>query len=190
MPELRLKDVRFPVLRLPEMSRDDIAKALGEVRRDIADARRDIDLTRVDLSKIDLSRVDLPKVDISRSDISKAVDGAAKAVGVRRSRSRMPVVVAGIVTLGLIGWAMLSSPLTPRLRAAAARARERIDERRHESEMDEPRAFDAAVAVPVEPSAYSDAVPSTNSPFAEPPSDLPNGLGTGSTADMDEVARA
>jgi len=202
MPELRIKDVRLPVLRLPEMSRDDIGKALGEVRRDIADASRDIadagrdiDLSKVELPGFDISRVELPKVDVSRADISKAVDSAAQAVGIRRSRSRVPFVIAGIVTIGLVAWAMLSSPLTPRLRAAAARARERLDEARRgfdfDDEADETKAFDAAVAVPVEPSAYSDAVTSTNSPFAEPPSDLPDGLGDGlGSESMDEVARA
>jgi hypothetical protein len=199
MPELRLKDVRLPVLRLPEMSRDDISAALGDMRRDIADAAqdiadasRDIDISKIEVPKIDLSRVDLPKVDVSRADVSKAVENAAQAVGIRRSRSRVPFVIAGIVTLGLVAWALFSSPIAPRLREAAARARERIDEMRERrfSEEDEPRAFDASVAVPVEPSAYADATTPTNSPFAEPPTDLPNGLGSEMPAEMDEVARA
>ena len=44
MPELNLKDLRsrFPELRLPEMSRDDIAKALGEARKEIKDVRKDL----------------------------------------------------------------------------------------------------------------------------------------------------
>jgi hypothetical protein len=189
MPELKIKDVRLPALRLPEMSRDDIGKALGDVRRDIADAGRDIADAGRD---IDLSKVELPKVDVSRADISKAVESAAQAVGVRsKSRSRVPFVIAGIVTIGLVAWAMFSSPMTPRLRAAAARARERLDEVRRgfDDDTDEAMAFDAAVAVPVQPSAYSDAVTSTDSPFAEPPTDLPDGLGNGSGS-MDEVARA
>jgi len=190
MPELRIKDVHMPELRLPEMSRQDISKALGEVRRDIADASRDFaDASReIDLSKVDLSKVEFPKIDISRKDVSKAFDSAAEAVGVRKSRSPIPFVIAGIVTLGLVAWALLSSPATPRLRAAAAKARERIDEFRmgQDLDVDEPRAFDAAVAVPVEPSAYSDSIGSKNSPFAEPPSDLPDGLGS----PADEVARA
>ena len=76
MPELRIKDVRMPELRLPEMTRQDISKALGEVRRDIADASRDIaDASReIDLSKVDLSKVEFPKVDISRKDVSKAFE--------------------------------------------------------------------------------------------------------------------
>ena len=199
MPELRIKDRRLPELRLPEMSRHDINRALGDVRRDIADASRDIaeasrdvdlskvEMPKIDLSKIDLSKVEFPKVDISRGDVSKAFDDAAKAVGIRKSRSPIPFVIAGLVTLGVVAWAMFSSPLAPRLRAAADRARERIDEFRlgFDSETEEPRAFDAAVAVPVEPSAYADSIGSTNSPYAEPPSDLPDGLGSDT-----EVARA
>jgi hypothetical protein len=189
MPELRLKDVRFPVLRLPEMSRDDISAALGDMRRDIADAAQDIADAGRD---IDLSKIELPKVDVSRADVSKAVENAAQAVGIRQKRSRVPFVVAGIVTLGLVAWALFSSPVTPRLREAAARARERLDEMRERRAFDEDdaHAFDASVAVPVEPSAYADATSSTDSPFAEPPSDLPNGLGSDMPADMDEVARA
>ena len=200
MPDLRLKDVRLPVLRLPEMSREDISAALGDVRRDIAEASRDIaeasrdiDLSKVEVPKIDLSKIELPKVDVSRSDVSKAVDSAAKAVGVRRSRSRVPFVIAGLVTLGVVVWALLSSPaVAPRLRAAATKARERLDEMRQgdDFDSDEQRAFDAAIAVPVEPSAYSDLLSSADSPFSESPSDLPDGLGTESTANMDEVARA
>jgi len=190
MPELRIKDVRMPELRLPEMTRQDISKALGEVRRDIADASRDIaDATRdVDLSKVDLSKVEFPKVDISRKDVSKAFDTAAEAMGVRKSRSPLPFIIAGIVTIGVVAWALLSSPATPRLRAAAAKARERIDEFRmgYDLDTDEPHAFDASIAVPVEPSAYADSLGSSDSPFAEPPSDLPNGLGS----PTDEVARA
>ena len=190
MPELRLKDVKLPVLRLPEMSRDDISAALGDMRRDIADAAQDI----ADASRdIDISKIEVPKIDVSRADVSKAVENAAVAVGIRsRSRSRVPFVIAGVVTLGLVAWALFSSPITPRLREMAARARERFDEMRERQgfDEDEAHAFDTAIPVPVEPSAYADATTTTNSPFAEPPTDLPNGLGSEMPADMDEVARA
>src|SRR5215210_8291458 len=41
MPELHLRD-RLPELKLPEMSRDDIAKALGEARRELVEVRKDL----------------------------------------------------------------------------------------------------------------------------------------------------
>ena len=191
MPELRIKDVRMPELRLPEMSRQDISKALGEVRRDIADASRDFaDASReIDLSKVDLSKVEFPKVDISRKDVSKAFDSAAEAVGVRKSRSPIPFVIAGIVTLGLVAWALLSSP---RPRASAPRRRRPVSASTSSGwaktpDIDEPRAFDAAVAVPVEPSAYSDSIGSNEQPI-RPAAQRPAGRPRFTA--RDEVARA
>ena len=77
MPELNLKDFRrdfrLPELRLPEMSRDDIAKALGdarkelrEVRKELADFRHDFDMPRVDVTSVEIPSVDMSKVDRSR----------------------------------------------------------------------------------------------------------------------------
>jgi hypothetical protein len=120
MPELRLKEVRLPELRLPEMSKDDIARAIGDARR--------IDLPEVDLPRIDLSKVDLPRL-----DVPKAVASATQAAGLVRSarRPRLPFIIGGLVTLALVGFALLNSPaVKPRLAEAARRARERMDERR------------------------------------------------------------
>ncbi len=169
MPEFKIKEFRLPELRLPEMSRDDIAKTLGDVRHDLADMRRDIDVSKIEMPKVDLSSIDMPK----------AVATAAQATGlVKRRSSRLPFVVGALVTLGIVGWALLNSPaMKPRLRAAIDKAKERIDEARSERDL-EPRAFDAAVPVPVEPSAYSDATADPYSPFAETPSDLPEGMGS------------
>ena len=67
-------------------------------------------------------------------------------------------------------------------------------ERRAAWDEEEPHAFDAAVPVPVQPSAYADATSDTDSPFAEPPSDTPDGFGKTngkrtSTSTSDEPAR-
>ena len=188
MPEFKIKEIRLPELRLPEMSRDDIAKALGDVRHELDDMRRDIDVSKVEMPKVDLSSIDVPK----------AVSNAAQATGlVKRRSSRVPFVVGALVTLGIVGWALLNSPaMKPRLRAAIDRAKERIDEARGEHEDVEPRAFDASVAVPVEPSAYADASSDPYSPFADAPSDLPEGMGSGGAlgapdgVPQDEHARA
>ena len=55
MPDLHLRE-RLPELKLPEMSRDDIAKALGEtrkelgeVRKDLSEYRREVEVPRMDL---------------------------------------------------------------------------------------------------------------------------------------------
>ena len=175
MPELHLKDLRFPELRMPEMTRDDIAKALGEARKELGDVRKELGEMRHD---IDLSRIDVPK---AVSDVAASV---GQTVGlVKRPRSRLPFIAGALVTVGLVGWAVRSSPsLQSRIQGVVQSARERMDAMRGSdnglsSDDMEPRAFDAAVTIPVEPSAYADDLASSNSPF-DGPTDLPKGLGT------------
>ena len=174
MPELHLKDLRFPELRMPEMTRDDIAKALGEARKELGDVRKELGEMRHD---IDLSRIDVPKA------VSDAATSVGQTVGlVKRPRSRLPFIAGALVTIGLVGWAVRSSPsLKSRIQDVVRAARERMDAMRASddgmsSDDMEPRAFDAAVTIPVEPSAYADDLAS-NSPF-DGPTDLPKGLGT------------
>lgn len=174
MPELHLKDLRFPELRMPEMTRDDIAKALGEARKELGDVRKELGEMRHD---IDLSKIDVPKA------VSDAATSVGQTVGlVKRPRSRLPFIAGALVTIGLVGWAVRSSPsLKSRIQDVVQSARERMDAMRASddgmsSDDMEPRAFDAAVTIPVEPSAYADDLAS-NSPF-DGPTDLPKGLGT------------
>jgi hypothetical protein len=211
MPELNLRE-RLPELRLPEMSRDDIAKALGETRKELGEVRKDlnafrreIEVPRMDLSKVDPSKLEMPNVDVAKEirdagkDLREAgkhmarnARTAAQDAGLVKRPSRLPFVIAGAVTLGLVGWALANSPsIKARLRLAIDQLRERMAERRNAWDEDEPRAFDAAVAIPVQPSAYSDATSDQNSPFAEPPSDLPEGFGktNGNRTTSDEPAR-
>ena len=174
MPELHLKDLRFPELRMPEMTRDDIAKALGDARKELGDVRKELGEMRHD---IDLSKIDVPKA------VSDAATSVGQTVGlVKRPRSRLPFIAGALVTIGLVGWAVRSSPsLKSRIQDVVQSARERMDAMRASddgmsSDDMEPRAFDAAVTIPVEPSAYADDLAS-NSPF-DGPTDLPKGLGT------------
>jgi cell division septum initiation protein DivIVA len=231
MPDLNLKDIRkeirWPELRLPEMSRDDIAKALGdarkeirEVRKELADFRHDFEMPRVDVTSIELPQVDVGKVadgakqgakqvaDSARGNAKQVADSArgnakqvakearkaAESAGlVKPSRMRrVPFILAGLVTLGLVTWAFANSPsVKTRLREGAQRARERMAERRSAWDLDdETRAFDAAPNAGVTPSPFSDSIESANSPFAEPPSPLPEGLGTDSSTEQDMPARA
>jgi hypothetical protein len=210
MPELNLsnlrRDLRLPELRLPEMSRDDIAKALGdtrkelrEVRQDLQQFRREFEMPRIDEAAADVAKmVDVNKIadgaksmaENAKSGVMQAVEatGLAKAPG----RSRRPFFVAGIVTLGVVGFALLNSPtVKQRLRDGAQRARERMDARRASWDVEaEPHAFDAATPAGVKPSAYSDSLDTTGSPFAEPPTDLPEGLGENGTQPIEEDAAA
>ncbi len=227
MPELNLKelrkDIRLPELRLPEMSRDDIAKALGEarkelraVRKDIEEFRRDFEAPRL-MSAAEMPDVDMAKVADSAKQASKqVVDGAkqsakqakkgakdvakgareiAESAGLVKSNRlpRAPFILAGLVTLALVAWALINSPsVKTRLRQGAQRARDRMAERDPAWD-DDTRAFDAADTAGVVPSAYSDAIDSADSPFAEPPTQLPDGLGAGGdfhTIETDTPTRA
>ena len=216
MPELHLRD-RLPELKLPEMSRDDIAKALGEtrkelgeVRKDLNEFRREIEIPRIDLSKIDPSKFEMPNVDVAREirdagkdlrdagkQMAKNARSAAQDAGLVKRPSRLPFVIAGAVTLALVGWALANSPsIRARLRLAAQQIQDKMAERRAEWEdLDEaePHAFDSSVAVPVEPSAYADSIGDRNSPFAEPPSDVTARMGKtngSNTVESDQPARA
>jgi hypothetical protein len=223
MPELNLKDLRrdfrdmrrdfrMPVLRLPEMSRDDIAKALGEARKDLREVRkeleefrRDFEMPRVDITAVEMPKVDVEKVVDATKDATKQVDlttiadgakQAAVAVGLAKAPSRMrraPFVAAGLATLAVVGFALVNSPtMKARLRDASQKARERMGQRRSAWDLDEePRAFDASEPAGVSTSSYSDAIPSPDSPFSEPPTGLPDGLGTdGVTHRIEEDAPA
>jgi hypothetical protein len=197
------------------MSRDDIAKALGEarkelreVRNDLNDFRKEIEVPKMDVSKIDPSKFELPNIDYAkefrdaRNDLrdagkqmSKKTRKAAQDAGLVKGPSRLPFVIAGAVTLGLVSWALANSPsIKARIRLAVQQMQDKMAERRAAWDEDEaqPHAFDASVSVPVQPSTYADATSDSNSPFAEPPSDLPDGLGKtngSNTIESDEPVR-
>ena len=214
MPELHLRE-RLPELKLPEMSRDDIAKALGDtrkelgqVRKDLNDFRRDFEAPKIDLSKIDMSKVEMPNVDVAKEfrdagkdlrdagkHLAKNARSAAQDAGLVKRPSRLPFVIAGAITLGVVGWALANSPsVKARLQQAMRQVQAKMAEQRAQWAMDtEPHAFDAAITKPVESSTFADSTIDRNSPFAEPPSDLPEGLGKTNgkrTNTSDEPARA
>lgn len=172
MPDLSLKGVRMPELRLPEMSRDDIGRAIG-------DARRDVDLSRLDPRRVDLSGVKLPDVDLPR-----AVTSAAQSAGIIKRPSRVPMVIGGLIIAALVAIAAAMSPvLRPKIDDAARRLKTAMQARRDamhedESDADDAHAFDAAQVAPIESSALADEVSSDATPF-DGGSSLPEGLGNG-----------
>jgi hypothetical protein len=220
MPELNLRDLRkelrFPELRLPEMSRDDIAKALGEarkeiteVRRDLNDFRREFEMPKVDVAAVEMPKVDLAKVDLGKvskdarkmskdavklsKDARKNARQAAQKAGLVRRPSRIPFVLVGLATMGLVAWALATPGVKTRLKEAARQARERMEERRNAWELDDDtRAFDAAEPAGVTPNAYADSIDTPASPFAEPPTGLPERLGDNGAHKIegDQPARA
>lgn len=161
MPELPVKDVRLSDLHLPEVKRDDIMRALSEVRRP------DVDLSKIERPKIDLpdsvSKFDWPKIDLSSVDVGRAVAGAAAAahIGRRANRPRWPLAVGGLIVAGLATWAILTNEMVrSRLAVAANSVRTRLESLRaadDELEVDrDPIAFDAAQTQPIEPAPYAD----------------------------------
>lgn len=211
MPALNLKDLKFPELKLPQMTRDDIGKGLGEARRELGEFRRDLDEFRreMEMPRVDLSKIEMPKVEVPREarkaakearkvakNAGRGVTKAAQDVGlVKKPMSRLPIMIAAAVTLGLVGWALANSPsIRERLRAAAQKVQNKMAERGDPWALDdehEPRAFDSADPAPIQPSAFGDALPGADSPFAEPPSDLPDGFGkTNGTHKIDSDAPA
>jgi hypothetical protein len=216
MPELNLKqirkDLRLPELRLPEMSRDDIAKALGatrrelrEVRRDLNEFRREFEMPRVDLTAVEMPKVDVPKVEVLKvelpkvdmakvsKDARKGAKQAAQKAGLVARPSRIPFVLVGLVTFGLVAWAMATPGVKTRVREATRQARERMAERRSAWDLDdETRAFDVTSPADVTADAYGGSIDSAQSSFGELPTSLPEGMGAGGathTIQADEPAR-
>jgi hypothetical protein len=223
MPELNLKDlrrdIRLPELRLPEMSRDDIAKALGEARKELREVRKDLQAFRreFEMPRVELTAVEMPTVDVAKvadgakqgakqvadgardgaKQVAKDARKAAESAGLVKPQNRLPRIpffLAGLVTLGLVSWALVNSPsVKARLREGAQKARERMAERRTAWDLDDDtRAFDAAKPAGVAASPYNDALETPSSPFSEPPTPLPEGLGTDdpTSIEQDLPARA
>lgn len=160
MPELPTMEGRLPELRLPEISRDEIVRSLSEIRRP------DIDLTAIEWPKVDLSRIE-----VTREDVDKAILGVATAARLVRPavRSRrLPLALGFLAVSALATFAILSRPaVRERLAMAARDAQRRIDEARGpvvlavEPDIAFEGATPDAVAIPIEPDAFSDAAEAT-----------------------------
>ena len=158
MPELPVKEGRMSELHLPEISRSDIMRSLSEIR----------------MPDVDLSKVDLP-------DIGKAVAGAAAAANIgRRSRSRWPFAVGGLILAGMATAAILSNEtIRAKIAAGFDALRERVSTMRStgddrlDFDRDEPVAFDAAPTAPI-----GDTSPFSDDPTTDATADYPSGLGS------------
>jgi hypothetical protein len=105
MPDFKFPDVRLPEFKLPEglrdMTREDIQKAMSEVR---------------------MPDVKLPK----RSDIARNVE---KALPMRSGPSPIPFALLAMIGGLIVGWILATSPMTgPRISAAMGGVRHKIDE--------------------------------------------------------------
>ena len=102
MPDLPVKDARPPALRLPEIDRDDIVRALSEIHLP------DTDLSKLQRPKVELpdavAKFEWPRIDLSSVDVPKALAGAAAAVNIgrRARRPRWPLAVGGLIVAGAV----------------------------------------------------------------------------------------
>jgi hypothetical protein len=150
MPELPVKETRRPELRLPEFKREDIIRALSEMRRP------EVDLKRLERSLPDRPKLDLPDFDLPRVDMRRLLEDAAIRAGVRqKKRSAWPMIGGIVIVLGLGVLALLSRPaVRVQVERSARKARVRIDKMREERESMELGPED--IALPVADGAWSD----------------------------------
>jgi len=150
MPELPVKEVRPSELHLPEIKRDEIVRALSEIR----------------MPEIDLPRIERPDVDLSARSFGRVATGIAVALGLvsRPRRSRWPLAVGGLIVAGLAAVAVLSNTaVRARLSGATSTLRERVGAMRAgggdglEVGHDDAVAFDAAETAEIEASPFAEA---------------------------------
>lgn len=121
MPEINLPEVKLPDLKLPEglrdMTRDDIARAAGDIR-----------LPKLDMPK----RVELPDIDLSKVDLPKPI--ADRLPQRRRSNPILPI--AGLVAIGTavaaIWWLFTSAETGPRMRSGLNDLKARLTGQRND----------------------------------------------------------
>lgn len=138
MPEPAIKSARPAVLRLPEMGRHQIMRALSDIHMP------DIDLTKIDLTHIelpkaaqdqiaksrsDIAKIDLPKA-VSEIELPKAVSGPLIAAGIVKAPKprRWPYLLLGVVVAGIVA-TFIAKQAGARMRTEQAMraARERAD---------------------------------------------------------------
>ena len=149
MPELPVKEVRPSELHLPEIKRDEIVRALSEIR----------------MPEIDLPKIERPDVDLSARSFGRVATGIAVALGLvsRPRRARWPLAVGGLIVAGLAAAAVLSNTaVRARLSEASSAVRERVGAMRAGGDAldvgpDDAIAFDAAETAEIEASPFAEA---------------------------------
>ena len=162
MPDLPVKDARPPALRLPEIDRDDIVRALSEIHLP------DTDLSKLQRPKVELpdavAKFEWPRIDLSSVDVPKALAGAAAAVNIgrRARRPRWPLAVGGLIVAGAVVAALSNEGIRARLAKAVSGVRDRLmtmrdgDDEILEIDVDDPIAFDAAETAAIEPPPFTE----------------------------------
>jgi hypothetical protein len=138
--EIKLPKVDLPKVELPkvnlgeafrEVSTEDIARAIPEVKLSNINVPETLDLSKVDLSKvelpkkIDLSKVEIPKVEV---ELPRELDLSAIQIRRRGNGWSRAFVVAALVGLAAGVWMLMSSStMGPRIRQAVADGRRRVE---------------------------------------------------------------
>jgi hypothetical protein len=174
MPEISFPDVRLPDIKLPEglrdMNRDDIQKAVPEVRFPRFSMPR-----RSDVSK------QLAK---AGKEIEKAGKGLDDALPKRSAPSPVPFVLFGIVAGLVVGVLLATSSATgPRIGGLIDELRGRIDRWRtgmggSDDFESEAGTYPDALRSPIQTEPYSATMTETPSSLAVGPGDATNGIGT------------
>ena len=171
MPEIKLPELKLPGLR--DMRADDIKHAISEARPDVK------------LSDLDPRGFELPKIDLPRVDLAGAASAAAATVSDRnplrkKRRSRVPMIVAGLLIAGLGTLAVLNLGwLRTRLSEAFDRIRTRMDAARVDSSLEpvqlESDRYTGTVGIPIQADSFADTLPSADPTSLESGSGSANG---------------
>lgn len=169
MPDISFPEVHLPDFKLPEglrdMNREDIQKAMSDVR----------------LPKIDLPR----RSDISKElakELAKAGRDIDKALPRRAAPSPLPFVFFGMLAGLFIGWFLASSTVTgPRIGGAVDEVRGRVAKWR-ENTANGDDDYDS------QPAAYPDALRDSggSAPYTSM-SEVESGVGVGPGTAPDEI---
>jgi hypothetical protein len=150
MPELPVKEVRPSELHLPEIKREDIVRALSDIK----------------MPDVDLTRIERPNLDEATRSVGRMATAAATALHLvpRARRPRWPLAIGGIIVAGIAVAVLTSEAIRARLSAATTMVRERMTAMRSDADQldvgsDDAIAFDAAETAPIDASPFTDATP-------------------------------
>jgi hypothetical protein len=147
MPELPVKEVRPSELHLPEIKREDIVRALSDIK----------------MPEVDLTRIERPNLDEATRSVGRMATAAAVALHLvpRARRARWPLALGGMIVAGIAVAVLTNEAIRARLSAGATMVRERMTTMRSDVDQldvgaDDAVAFDAAETAPIEGSPFTD----------------------------------
>jgi hypothetical protein len=161
MPELPVKEVRPSELHLPEIKREEIIRALSDIKMP------DIKMPDIKMPDVDLGKIERPDVDQATKSLGRMATAAAVALHLvpRARRPHWPLAVGGLIVAGITVAVLRNEAIRARLSAGATAVRERVTAMRSDADQtldigpDDAIAFDAAETAKIEGSPFTDATP-------------------------------